>query len=546
MDNQDGLGETQCDLSQARIAPYKNTWKRFQSSLNKEDCSFIKQDQTQLFSETHCLQSSLRKRYATRLRIRRRQLKSKGGGRTTTHFPACDENIQLILKMIISVNQLSLCGAVAHLIKELAEDQNASGRLVAEDPTEQEILSQLPIAAVQANDEWWWDRLVARIWAKYRKHKNYQKTRSYPNCAPKQVWTWSALPSPKEPKNQSLCREYTLLRDDERTCANGWIQSNAKFGPASDIKVCKSIGRHGIEVEVPSLFEDQTISWIRIANGVGARERAPGHVRSTRETQPGRSYWPWELTCQEKRNRRRMGARWWTRKRIRDATARCGALASGWWLIPPDQWCRKTSRREDRDEQQEPEREHQRRSQTQHKEGQRSVKSQYEENVERARKHRGRMAYGWFFFKEYHDEWATERKRAAQRRNAKGVRRNQTRHGTRIQYEEEKWQKEQLRQRDEAEQRDGEGSERRVEQQNCDKMHVFEGRVFDREYSRQCTTPKKRVVWWRNAWWIWVEDGPDFRTARERRCPSSHNCSGRDSSQWRELCSWRSSSFKST
>ena len=27
MDNQDGLGETLCDLSQARILPYKNTWK---------------------------------------------------------------------------------------------------------------------------------------------------------------------------------------------------------------------------------------------------------------------------------------------------------------------------------------------------------------------------------------------------------------------------------------------------------------------------------------------------------------------------------------
>ena len=33
MDNQDALGETLCDLSQARIAPYKNTWKRFQNTV---------------------------------------------------------------------------------------------------------------------------------------------------------------------------------------------------------------------------------------------------------------------------------------------------------------------------------------------------------------------------------------------------------------------------------------------------------------------------------------------------------------------------------
>ena len=33
MDNQDGLGETLCDLTQATLAPYKNTWKRFQNTV---------------------------------------------------------------------------------------------------------------------------------------------------------------------------------------------------------------------------------------------------------------------------------------------------------------------------------------------------------------------------------------------------------------------------------------------------------------------------------------------------------------------------------
>ena len=42
---------------------------QFWSSLNKEDCNSIKQDQTQLFPTTHCLQSSLRQRYAWRSRI---------------------------------------------------------------------------------------------------------------------------------------------------------------------------------------------------------------------------------------------------------------------------------------------------------------------------------------------------------------------------------------------------------------------------------------------------------------------------------------------
>ena len=33
MDNQDGLGETLCDLTHAKIAQYQNTWKRFQNTV---------------------------------------------------------------------------------------------------------------------------------------------------------------------------------------------------------------------------------------------------------------------------------------------------------------------------------------------------------------------------------------------------------------------------------------------------------------------------------------------------------------------------------
>ena len=33
MDDQDGIGETLCDLSQTRIAPCKNTWKRLENTV---------------------------------------------------------------------------------------------------------------------------------------------------------------------------------------------------------------------------------------------------------------------------------------------------------------------------------------------------------------------------------------------------------------------------------------------------------------------------------------------------------------------------------
>ena len=82
---------------------------------------------------------------------------------------------------------------------------------------------------------------------------------------------------PKLERNQSLCREKKMPQDQEGTRIKGWIQSNVRFGPVSDVKVCNHSGRYSIEVQVPSLFQDQTKSWIRIVNGIDkfVREAMP-------------------------------------------------------------------------------------------------------------------------------------------------------------------------------------------------------------------------------------------------------------------------------
>ena len=97
--------------------------------------------------------------------LRRGHLRSKGAGRTTRHFTASDDNVQLLLKMVISVNQLSLNGAVADLIEESPVDQRATGKPVALDQMEQEILTQPHCAEVQADEERQ-EKPIARLRAK--------------------------------------------------------------------------------------------------------------------------------------------------------------------------------------------------------------------------------------------------------------------------------------------------------------------------------------------------------------------------------------------
>ena len=59
-----------------------------------------------------------------------------------------------------------------------------------------------------------------------------------------------------------------MLWNERKTRARGWILKNTRIGPVLDIKVCHHEDQYTIEVQVPSLFQDRTASWVRIVNGV--------------------------------------------------------------------------------------------------------------------------------------------------------------------------------------------------------------------------------------------------------------------------------------
>ena len=86
--------------------------------------------------------------------------------------------------MVISINQLSLYGAVADMIAELPVDQRVPVKPVASGQLDkQEILTRPPFAELQAN------KSDKETYCKNMSNdlRNCQKTRSYPDYAPKQV-----------------------------------------------------------------------------------------------------------------------------------------------------------------------------------------------------------------------------------------------------------------------------------------------------------------------------------------------------------------------
>ena len=63
------------------------------------------------------------------------------------------------------------------------------------------------------------------------------------------------------------CREYTLHRDDPASQPKGWIQGNMRIGPVLEVTTSFQYGKHGIEIRIWSVNQDNSQSWVRISYG---------------------------------------------------------------------------------------------------------------------------------------------------------------------------------------------------------------------------------------------------------------------------------------
>ena len=80
--------------------------------------------------------------------LSRGQLRSKGHGKLSIHFAADELTIETIFRIIISVNQLSIYGAVAAICEEFENHQDRSGQpdvLMGQSIVLSEIKAEIPL-----------------------------------------------------------------------------------------------------------------------------------------------------------------------------------------------------------------------------------------------------------------------------------------------------------------------------------------------------------------------------------------------------------------
>ena len=180
-----------------------------------------------------------------------------------------DGNIELLLRMVISANQLSVFGAIGDLCNELSEDPGASETPEAPDHVEtMEIQTGPSDAETQTNAQQRWNLVCKNT----RENSNTcQKTRNYPHnvlmMGLKLVESGQHFYTLETEEGQQM-QHTRCLEMRRRLIVRGWIRKNTRIGPVLNTKVCHHEEQYTIEVLVKSLFQDRTASWARIVNGV--------------------------------------------------------------------------------------------------------------------------------------------------------------------------------------------------------------------------------------------------------------------------------------
>ena len=94
-------------------------------------------------------------------------LKSKGRGKLSLHFAADEFTIETIFRIILSVNQLSVYGAVAAICEEFENHQDGSGEpeiLMGQSIVLGEIKAEVPLQDENSlNHQFLWQQYIERI-----------------------------------------------------------------------------------------------------------------------------------------------------------------------------------------------------------------------------------------------------------------------------------------------------------------------------------------------------------------------------------------------
>ena len=200
-------------------------------------------------------------------------LKSKGHGKLSVHFTAEYPTIETVFRIIISANQLSIYGAVAEMCEEFENHQDGSGEpdvLMGQSIVLGEIKAEIPLQNENSsNHQILWQQYMERIdsLSPESKVSRFCMEAGFIRVVEVGQYFMTKDSGDFRQFRSVACREYTLPRDDPASQPKGWIQGNMRIGLVLEVTTSFQYGKHGIEIRIWSVGQDNSQSWVRISYG---------------------------------------------------------------------------------------------------------------------------------------------------------------------------------------------------------------------------------------------------------------------------------------
>ena len=189
----------------------------------------------------------------------RGQLKSKGRGKLSIHFTADQDTVDRIYRIILSVNQLSVCGAVAAICEEFEDHQDRTVEpviLVGQSIVLGEVKAEAPLHYENPmNDQIVWQQYIQQFESLSPENKvsNFCKEAGFMRVVEVGQYFVTKNNGNLTHFRSVACREYTLPRDDPASQAKGWIQRNMRIGPVLEVTTSFQHFKYGIEIRIESV-----------------------------------------------------------------------------------------------------------------------------------------------------------------------------------------------------------------------------------------------------------------------------------------------------
>ena len=200
-------------------------------------------------------------------------LKSKGHGKLSIHFTADYPTIETVFRIIISANQVSIYGAVANICEEFEAHQDGSGEpdvLMGQSIVLGEIKAETPLQNENySNHQILWQQYIERIESLSPESKvsGFCMEAGFMRVVEVGQYFMTKDTGDFRQFRSVAFREYTLHRDDPASQPKGWIQRDMRIGPVLEVTTSFQYSKHGIEIRIWSVGQDNSHSWVRISYG---------------------------------------------------------------------------------------------------------------------------------------------------------------------------------------------------------------------------------------------------------------------------------------